>query len=316
MGREAFQEIDYRHMFGPMAKWVEQIDDPDRIPELVAAGVPRRHGRPARPGRARAAGGHARGGVRRGRRAARTSSRAWHRRRPTSTGRARCSTRAERPLAIVGGAPWSAEAHTALTAWLEARPHPGRRWVAAAGHRRQRLGCVRGTPHARRRPAADAAGARRRRPARDRGAAERDHDRGLHAVARARPGADADPRQPRPRGARSRLCAGRSRFPPRPTPLRSRSPRRRRSTGARARTRSRERPRRLPRQPPSPARAGRARHGRGDGRRCASGSPPTRSSRTAPATSPSGRIASTSSGSTRPSSRRRAAPWATAFQPR
>ena len=24
MGREAFQEIDYRHMFGPMAKWVEQ----------------------------------------------------------------------------------------------------------------------------------------------------------------------------------------------------------------------------------------------------------------------------------------------------
>ena len=36
MGREAFQEIDYRHMFGPMAKWVEQIDDPDRIPELVS----------------------------------------------------------------------------------------------------------------------------------------------------------------------------------------------------------------------------------------------------------------------------------------
>ena len=36
MGREAFQEIDYRHMFGPMAKWVEQIDDPGRIPELVS----------------------------------------------------------------------------------------------------------------------------------------------------------------------------------------------------------------------------------------------------------------------------------------
>ena len=35
-GREAFQEIDYRHMFGPMAKWVEQIDDPGRIPELVS----------------------------------------------------------------------------------------------------------------------------------------------------------------------------------------------------------------------------------------------------------------------------------------
>ncbi len=36
MGREAFQEIDYRHMFGPMAKWVAQIDSADRIPELIS----------------------------------------------------------------------------------------------------------------------------------------------------------------------------------------------------------------------------------------------------------------------------------------
>jgi acetolactate synthase I/II/III large subunit len=34
--REAFQEIDYRRMFGPMAKWVAQIDRTDRIPELIA----------------------------------------------------------------------------------------------------------------------------------------------------------------------------------------------------------------------------------------------------------------------------------------
>ena len=34
--REAFQEIDYRRMFGPMCKWVAQIDRPDRIPEYVA----------------------------------------------------------------------------------------------------------------------------------------------------------------------------------------------------------------------------------------------------------------------------------------
>jgi acetolactate synthase I/II/III large subunit len=34
--REAFQEIDYRRMFGPMAKWVAQIDRTDRIPEYVA----------------------------------------------------------------------------------------------------------------------------------------------------------------------------------------------------------------------------------------------------------------------------------------
>jgi len=36
MGREAFQEVDFRHMFGPLSKWVAQIDDPARIPELVA----------------------------------------------------------------------------------------------------------------------------------------------------------------------------------------------------------------------------------------------------------------------------------------
>jgi len=36
MGREAFQEVDYTAMFGGMAKWVAQIDDPERIPELVA----------------------------------------------------------------------------------------------------------------------------------------------------------------------------------------------------------------------------------------------------------------------------------------
>jgi acetolactate synthase-1/2/3 large subunit len=34
--REAFQEIDYRRMFGPMAKWVAQIDRADRVPEYVA----------------------------------------------------------------------------------------------------------------------------------------------------------------------------------------------------------------------------------------------------------------------------------------
>ena len=34
--REAFQEVDYRRMFGPLAKWVAQIDRVDRIPELVA----------------------------------------------------------------------------------------------------------------------------------------------------------------------------------------------------------------------------------------------------------------------------------------
>jgi len=34
--REAFQEIDYRRMFGQMAKWVAQIDRVERIPEYIA----------------------------------------------------------------------------------------------------------------------------------------------------------------------------------------------------------------------------------------------------------------------------------------
>ena len=38
--REAFQEVDYRHMFGPgtlgMAKWVGEVQSADRLPEYVA----------------------------------------------------------------------------------------------------------------------------------------------------------------------------------------------------------------------------------------------------------------------------------------
>ena len=35
-GREAFQELDYRAVFGTMAKWVVEIDRVERIPELIA----------------------------------------------------------------------------------------------------------------------------------------------------------------------------------------------------------------------------------------------------------------------------------------
>lgn len=34
--REAFQEIDYRRVFGIMTKWAAQIDRADRVPEYVA----------------------------------------------------------------------------------------------------------------------------------------------------------------------------------------------------------------------------------------------------------------------------------------
>jgi acetolactate synthase-1/2/3 large subunit len=35
-GREAFQELDYRAVFGSMTKWATEIDDPARMPEIVS----------------------------------------------------------------------------------------------------------------------------------------------------------------------------------------------------------------------------------------------------------------------------------------
>ena len=36
--REAFQEVDYRAVFGAMTKWTTEIDDPARVPEIVSRG--------------------------------------------------------------------------------------------------------------------------------------------------------------------------------------------------------------------------------------------------------------------------------------
>src|ERR1700753_3037246 len=35
-GRDAFQEMDYRSFFGGLAKWVAEIEEPDRMAEMVA----------------------------------------------------------------------------------------------------------------------------------------------------------------------------------------------------------------------------------------------------------------------------------------
>ena len=128
MGREAFQEIDYRHMFGPMAKWVAQIDSADRIPELVSRAF---HVATAgRPGpvvlalpedmlveESDAADALPYDAVAR-----------RIRRRPIVERARALLAAAERPLVVVGGAPWSAEAHAALTAWCERRrASPSRR---------------------------------------------------------------------------------------------------------------------------------------------------------------------------------------------
>ena len=54
--REAFQELDYRAAFGPLAKWATEVDDPARFPEIVSRAFHvATSGRPG-PGRDRAAG--------------------------------------------------------------------------------------------------------------------------------------------------------------------------------------------------------------------------------------------------------------------
>ncbi|MDQ6816156.1 MAG: thiamine pyrophosphate-binding protein [Actinomycetota bacterium] len=36
IGREGFQELDYRQVFGPIAKWATQVDEAARLPEVIA----------------------------------------------------------------------------------------------------------------------------------------------------------------------------------------------------------------------------------------------------------------------------------------
>ena len=35
-GRESFQELDYAAVFGTMSKWATEVDEPERMPEIVA----------------------------------------------------------------------------------------------------------------------------------------------------------------------------------------------------------------------------------------------------------------------------------------
>ena len=121
--REAFQEIDFRRMLGPLTKWVVEIDDARRIPELVSQAFHRAtSGRPgpvalALPedmltdvveiddaGPYRAVQAH-----------------------PGPAEMARLSDMlgaAKRPLMIVGGGGWSAEAASDIAAFAMANHLP------------------------------------------------------------------------------------------------------------------------------------------------------------------------------------------------
>jgi acetolactate synthase-1/2/3 large subunit len=129
--REAFQEVDYRRMFGPLAKWVAQVDRVDRIPELVArAYTTACSGRPgpvvlALPEDMLAASSDV------------ADAPVFHRMQPSPAAAdikalRRLLDDAERPFAIVGGGGWTPAAAADLQTFLEANALP-----AGAAFRRQ-----------------------------------------------------------------------------------------------------------------------------------------------------------------------------------
>ena len=129
--REAFQELDYRRMFGEMAKWVAQIDRADRIPEYIARAFSvSRAGRPgpvvlALPedmltGETDAADARPQDAA---------QPHPGHEDIERLHG---LLARAERPFAILGGGGWTAGAASDLRVFLEANAIP-----AGAAFRRQ-----------------------------------------------------------------------------------------------------------------------------------------------------------------------------------
>jgi acetolactate synthase-1/2/3 large subunit len=121
--REAFQEIDYRRMFGQMAKWVAAIDDPARIPEFVTrAFQTATSGRPgpvvlALPEDMLTEAAEATD-------AARFAPVQAHP-GPGDMARLRVMlAEAKRPMLIVGGGGWSAEVAEGMRAFVEANNLP------------------------------------------------------------------------------------------------------------------------------------------------------------------------------------------------
>src|SRR4051812_46216739 len=122
-GRESFQELDYKAVFGPMAKWAFELDDPARIPEVLArAYAVATSGRPgpvvlALPEDVLSGSADVADAPR-----SRPS-------RPVPDPRALAELeamldRAERPFVLVGGGPWTQPAATAFTDWALASGLP------------------------------------------------------------------------------------------------------------------------------------------------------------------------------------------------
>ena len=103
--REAFQEIDYRAVFGSMTKWATEIDDPARMPEIVSrAFYTATSGRPG-PVVIGPARGHAGGAHQRSRTRPRSAGRDLAGRSRNGEARGTAGERAA-PLVVVGGTRW------------------------------------------------------------------------------------------------------------------------------------------------------------------------------------------------------------------
>jgi acetolactate synthase-1/2/3 large subunit len=117
-GRESFQELDYEAVFGPMAKWAFELDDPERIPEVLArAYTEATSGRPgpvvlSLPEDVLAAEVDVADAPR------------YRAARPAPSAEALEELGAlleasERPFVLVGGGPWDEAAAEAFTRWAE-----------------------------------------------------------------------------------------------------------------------------------------------------------------------------------------------------
>ena len=311
-GRESFQELDYEAVFGPMAKWAFEIDDPERIPEVLArAYTVATSGRPgpvvlALPEDVLSAEVDVPDAPR------------YRALRPAPSPEAMeelgaLLEAAERPFVLVGGGPWDDDSAQAFTRWALACGLP-----VGATFRRQDVvdntcpsyaGDV-GIGH---QPGARAADPRLRPAGGGRHAADRDRDAGLHAARAAGRAAAARARAPRPGRARARLPAV-ARGAERGGGVRGRrAARRRRALGGLDRGRAR---RLRGVDPSTPRRPATASTWARWSPTCATRSATTPCSPTAPATSPAGSRASTSGGASARSSGRRAARWATACRRR
>jgi acetolactate synthase-1/2/3 large subunit len=117
--REAFQEVDYRQMFGPLAKWVAEIDATERIPEYVSHAF--HVATSGRPGPVVLALPEDMLSAQAETADAQTAAAARMEASPETVDEILAAvSRASRPLVIVGGGGWSAQASLDLARFAEA----------------------------------------------------------------------------------------------------------------------------------------------------------------------------------------------------